>query len=53
MAKAFDTDLLHSSVGLGLSNMQKRASLYGGTVRIVSQDSVGTEVKIVIPLGTH
>ena len=51
--KGFDTDLLHSSVGLGLSNMQKRASLYGGTVRIVSQDSVGTEVKIVIPLGTH
>ncbi len=51
--KGFNTDLIHSRAGLGLSNMQKRASLYGGSVQINSTNGEGTEVCITIPLGTH
>lgn len=51
--RGFDTSLLHTSAGLGLRNMQKRTSLYGGSMKITSQKGEGTEVKITIPLGTH
>lgn len=51
--KGFNTDLFHTSAGLGLSNMQKRASLYAGHVHIESGENSGTQVKISIPLGTH
>lgn len=51
--KGFDTVLLNTSEGLGLRNMQKRASLYGGYVHIESEENKGTEVIISIPLGTH
>ena len=51
--KGFDTTLLNTNDGLGLQNMQKRASLYGGHVHIESDASTGTNVTISIPLRTQ
>ena len=34
----------------GLSNMEERAEMIGGTVSILSNDGIGTTVKAIIPL---
>jgi len=36
--------------GLGIMGMQERAALLGGTFQIVSEPSVGTRVKVTVPL---
>lgn len=49
----FDGDLLNSSSGLGLRNMQQRARLYGGSVSIDSREGSGTRLEIAIPTGAY
>ena len=45
----FDTNVARE--GMGLALITERASLMKGTVRIVSSEKNGTEVKIELPVG--
>lgn len=42
---------LHNGHGVGLFGMYERISLLGGTLSVDSTPGVGTEIRIVIPLG--
>lgn len=48
--RGFDVDEARSQGGLGLSNMQQRARLYGGAVDIESAPGQGTRLTIRIPI---
>ena len=47
----FDLTALEEHEGLGLRNLQERASMLGGTVEIESAPGAGTILRISIPLG--
>jgi signal transduction histidine kinase len=51
--KGFDVDVLNGQSGLGLRNMQQRARLYGGRVRIDTEIGCGTELYIDIPVKSY
>lgn len=48
----FDTTTLHTAGELhfGLSGMEMRAKLLGGTLTITSNPETGTEVRVDVPL---
>lgn len=46
----FDTNQMTSSQGIGLSSMQERVRLLGGTLSIQSSPGAGTTVSAVVPL---
>lgn len=48
--KGFDLDSLADHTGLGLRNLQQRASLHGGKVDIDTAPGAGTRVRISIPV---
>lgn len=50
--QGFDVDTMRRNHGLGLRNMQQRARLYGGEVRIDSKPGEGTLLFIQIPVKT-
>jgi signal transduction histidine kinase len=47
--KGFDIKAAKQSRGLGLTNMQERVRLVGGTIAIDSQSLVGTTVHVCVP----
>lgn len=49
----FDTKNTQVDDGLGLKNMQHRASIYGGEIHIDSKHNEGTKITITIPIGSH
>ena len=51
--EGFDVDVLDGQSGLGLRNMQQRARLYGGRVRIDTEIGCGTTLYIDIPLRSY
>ena len=49
----FDVAQINNHRGLGLRNMEHRARLFGGKVKIESRVGVGTQIAIVIPVGAY
>lgn len=47
--KGFDGAALPNEVGLGLSNMKKRAMLIGGAINIISQPGMGCSTTLILP----
>jgi signal transduction histidine kinase len=50
--KGFDPQNLTHQDGLGLRNLQQRASLHGGTVEIEAKPNEGTRLTITVPVQT-
>ena len=46
----FDTDMPGNRTGLGMISMNERVRLVGGTLRVVSRHSLGTQVEASVPL---
>jgi len=51
--EGFDIEAARQSRGLGLTSMQERVRLIGGTIVIVSKPGAGTTIHVRVPFGTE